>query len=89
MVKVDLWISFSANDQFKQYDIRTSVQGLSEILNDGSLFIEETQAGRTARTAIEKAIDAGEDVAGELAIFSIKVANFIKKKAKASQKADK
>tara|TARA_B100000686_G_C16789288_1_gene977498 strand:+ start:1101 stop:2492 length:1392 start_codon:yes stop_codon:yes gene_type:complete len=34
------------NDQFKQYDIRTSVQGLSEILNDGSLFIEETQAGR-------------------------------------------
>ena len=58
---------------------------------------EETQAGRTARTAIEKAIDAGEDVAGELAIFSIKVANFIKKKArkqkskkaKATQKADK
>ena len=27
-------------------NVRTSVAGLSEIMNDGSLFIEETQSGR-------------------------------------------
>ena len=28
------------------HNVQTSVQGLSEIIDDGSLFVEETQRGR-------------------------------------------
>ena len=33
-------------DSMIHYNVQTSVQGLSEIMDDGSLFVEETQRGR-------------------------------------------
>lgn len=33
-------------DSMNNYNVKTSVQGLAEILDDGSLFVEETQKGR-------------------------------------------